>query len=296
MSVRSMTGFGRARAAVEDVSIEVEVRSVNHRFLDISCKLPSAYLEFERDVAGVIRDKLSRGRVDLAAVRTEAAAKASEVVFNEQLFSAYWAAVERGLTFAGVTTRLSRALGVVNALSRRDVLEVSQPAVNAENEREALLSAVAEALDSLIRMREAEGDSLRKELLSHLAQLEGHVGALSNLAENSSALFKERLTQRLEKLQPDVEFDPERLAQEVAYLAERTDVTEELARLQSHTAQFRKLLKQEQTGRKVEFLIQEMGREVNTCGSKSQSSDISAIVVEMKAALEKMREQIQNVE
>lgn len=296
MPVRSMTGFGRASSTLEKASIDIEVRSVNHRFLDVSCKLPSLYSEFERDVVAVVRDKLSRGRVDIAVMRNEPTGSSSEVTFNQKLFSAYWSAIEQGITHAGLNDRLSKALGVMNALNRRDVLEVSQEVSDVSGEKKALLSTVADALDSLISMRETEGESLRKELLSHAAQIAKLTGHLNKLARDSSSAFQEKLTQRIEKLQPDVEFDAERMAQEIAYIADRTDVTEELVRLESHIEQFKDFLKQDGTGRKIEFLIQEMGREVNTCGSKSQSTEISTIVVDMKAALEKMREQIQNVE
>lgn len=296
MAVRSMTGFGRASATMDSATIDIEVRSVNHRFLDVSCKLPSLYSEFERDIVGVIRDKLSRGRVDVAIMRNEASGASGEVVFNDKLFASYWSAIEKGLAHAKLDNRLSRALGVMNALNRRDVLEVCQESADASDEREQLLKTVAQAVDSLISMRETEGESLHKELLLHVGKVAKLTSKLSALSKDSSVVFKERLSQRLEKLQPEVELDPERLAQEVAYIADRTDVTEELARLESHVEQFKDLLKQDGTGRKVEFLIQEMGREVNTCGSKSQSSEISTIVVDMKSALEKMREQIQNVE
>lgn len=291
-----MTGFGRARREAEGILLEVELRSVNHRFLDVVCKLPPAYASLEQEVVKRVREKLSRGRVEVSINRTESGTGGVRVNFNKELFRAYWQAVGDALAEAKLKSAAAREQAALQLLSRREVLETVNDTVEDEAELALLYAALEEGLRSLLEMRRSEGEALSSEILRLLAEFEQSIEQLTRESRETVSVFKEKLAARLEKLAPEVEIDPARLAQEVAILADRTDITEELSRLRSHLEQFRLLLAQPGNGRKLDFLIQEMGREVNTCGSKAQNSQVQLHVVDAKAGLEKIREQIQNIE
>ncbi|MCC6219743.1 MAG: YicC family protein [Deltaproteobacteria bacterium] len=298
MPALSMTGFGKGSAALGNTQIDVEIRTVNHRFLDISCKLPSLYSSYENDMVAKTRSLLKRGKVDIAVARNFSNKCRQELKLNQELFLAYWKAFHDACKIANVKSPASiSAEAVLSILSRRDVLDVSAIELNPEEERGALFYALESALKGVCEMRSKEGEGLTKEILNLTEQLEDVVKKLSQLAQVAPQDYKERLTLRLSKILPDnVEIDPSRLAQEVAILADKIDIQEELARLMIHLKQFEVLFSQDATGRKLDFLIQEMGREINTSGSKAQNSSIQILVVEAKAILEKVREQVQNIE
>lgn len=296
MTAHSMTGFGRASGEADGVVVNVEIRTVNHRFLDVVTKLPPIYADVELDVARICRELLTRGRVDILATRSAQDTGGYEVRFNRELFAAYVDACQDALGAAKIKSATAREQIVLQALNRREIVETVFVAQLGDSERQLLASVVKSAVESLCTMRAHEGALLAEELLRFLGQMETIVAELKSQAATVSGLFSERLRARLEKLTPDVEIDPARLAQEIAILADRTDVTEELSRLEAHSAQFRALLGTIGNGRKLDFLVQEMGREINTCGSKAQNSAVQLLVVEGKALLEKMREQVQNIE
>lgn len=288
----SMTGFGQGEAVSADLTISIEIKTVNHRFLDLVWKLPSSYSKFETELAKLVRDKFRRGRVEVAVTRKKATTTDYEIVFDEALFKQYLPILKGALKTAGV--RDQDSLAVVNLLQRREIIDLVSRSADVENEAALVRDAIARALDGVQSMREVEGAALGRELLERIERLEGIAGGISPLVDSSTSAYRERLQVRIAKL--EVQADPARMAQEIALFAERSDVSEELTRLRSHFAQFRSLLAEEGSGRKLDFLIQEMGREINTTGSKSQSAEISALVVEAKAELEKIREQVQNIE
>lgn len=294
-----MTGFGEGRASTEGVELVVEVKSVNHRFLDVVCRLPSAYSKFEIEIGKNIKNSLRRGRVEVSVQRSKGNNGSTSVSFNSELFGSYVEVIKSSLKQQGISEKLALGESVASIYARREVLDVSasEEAESIDGEWQLLESALAQALDSLRAMREAEGGVLEKELLSQLSSLEKEVRSIEGESKRTPIEFKERLEQRLEKYAPgNTVVEPERIAQEVVLLADKIDITEELARLESHFEQFRSVLGTVQSGRKLEFLLQEFGREVNTIGSKAQNAEITTRVVECKAILEKIREQVQNVE
>ena len=295
MGVISMTGFGSATSDVGPIQLTVELRSVNHRFLDVVTKLPNAYVAAETPILKILKEELKRGRVEVFVNRADRSEPTYTVQFNRQLFDAYLGQVNSALEDAGLATKSVYQSAALNILQRREVLEVIKTDPPGIDELPALESAVREALSKLVEMRKAEGVALATELTLHVDAIERAAGAIEVLARGVPLQFKERLAQRLERLAVDT-VDPQRLAQEVAILADKADVTEELVRLRSHLEQFRKVMSGGEGGRKLEFLLQEMGREVNTTGSKSQSTDITNLVVECKASIEKLKEQVANVE
>lgn len=310
MAIVSMTGFGRSEAVSahdesensSSVVIAVEMKSVNNRFLDVSCKLPPMLQRVEPEIQKLVRQKLRRGRVDVFVSRNESSAFGASVaavpVLNEVLFRASLQALENAFRIAGVQSEnIVRLEAAKEALSMRGVLDlgsIREP--DFSREIPLVLDAASKALEEMRGMRMREGGALEQELTEQLSRFEGLVDVLSAQAALAPQQFQERLNERIVRLVSNGECEPQRLAQEVALLVDRADVTEELTRLRSHIQQFRDTLSGEEGGKKLEFLLQEMGREVNTTGSKSQSSEIASAVVEAKLILERVREQVLNVE
>ena len=297
MSLRSMTGFGQANVEDVGLSLSIEIKSVNHRFLDVLPRLPALYSSFEFELVKKARERLGRGRVEIFVSRTEMTQSAGEVRFDEKIFQDYIAAVEKVSALLDKKVRDAvRVEALKGALLRREVLDYVSTEADLSSEKEQLFSVLDTAIDDLIRMREEEGRALSAEMHRLISSLDTIVSQIRSLASSTVENQRDRLTERISKIFQGKEIDEDRLAQEVAYFADRVDVTEELTRLQSHMNQFRALLDGDVSGKKLEFLLQEMSREMNTVGSKAQHADISSQVVEGKALLEKLREQVLNIE
>jgi uncharacterized protein (TIGR00255 family) len=302
--MRSMTGFGRGVAEQVQVRATVDIRAVNHRFLDLKLRGGPLSPALEDAISSRVRAAVERGSVTVSVhlVRTAGAPR-----INFQAAGAAHVAL----------AELARTLG----LPGPDLaLVLAQPGVVAltEDDHEApdapVLAAAEAALAQLTAMRDAEGQALAKELTARLTELDGVRGGIAERARGVPDAIQKKLRARLEQLvgeegpgggpnmepaglRPGGVIDPQRLAQEVALLADRADVTEELVRLASHLEQARALIAgKDSAGRRLDFLVQELGRELNTIGSKSAAAEITALVVEGKAVLEKVREQVQNVE
>jgi uncharacterized protein (TIGR00255 family) len=288
--MRSMTGFGRGVAEHAGVRATVDLRSVNHRFLDLKLRAQIAP-SLEDQLATKIRGSVERGSISVA-VNIVRPPTASSVRIDE-------AAAQRA-------HEALRSLAATLGVAPPDLaLVLAQPGVVASNDSAedpeaadaAILGALDQALAQLQAMRAAEGRALERELLARLDELAKLRGAIEGHAAGVAEQLQQKLRDRLARLIGDAAVDPARLAQEVALLAERADITEELVRLDSHLEQARTIAKgATASGRKLDFLVQEIGRELNTIGSKSQRTEISAAIVEAKSVLEKMREQVQNVE
>lgn len=297
MALSSMTGFGTATVDLPSASMSVEARSVNHRATDVVCRMPALYNSFEADIIRMVRETLSRGRVDININRVSVKDQTIQLRFQENLFQASLEAAKKAFVLAGVSEKEVLPSLVVQLLARREVLDLVPVEVDTELEQGQLLEVVKKALQGMVGMRLQEGKALSEELLSLVKGFEQVIAKVTKLSGKTTQLFRERLMNRLEKLKPEVDVEPQRIAQEVALAAERTDITEELARIASHISQFRDTIKDGGTvGRKLEFLLQELGREVNTTGSKVQNSELSSLVIEAKLYLEKMKEQVMNVE
>lgn len=296
MSLVSMTGFGRAEEVGTALQIAVEAKTVNHRYLDLVWKLPPVYQSLEQGLTRIAREYIQRGRVEISVMRRQTLLAEGEVVFHRPIFEGYVNAARDAVrSVKGEDEELVDQL-IVALLQRREVLELVPREAPAEDERRQVEQALRRALEQAIEGRWAEGQALERHILSQLSLVGEGLESISQLSEQSVELYQERLSARVKKLLGEAPVDPIRLAQEVALFAERTDISEEVARLQSHVAQFRSTIAEPAAGRKLDFLLQEMGREVNTIGSKSQSSQIGTLVISLKGAIEKMREQVQNVE
>lgn len=291
--IRSMTGFGSGRSREGEDEFVIEIRAVNHKFCEVKARLPRELQPLETELSRWVKEKVARGGIEIAVRRTAGAVGMLRPVVDLPLARAYlsaWQALADGLGMEGRVSldRFAEAEGVIRLEERP---------LEPEKVREALAAATQSALEDLLRMREREGKALAEDLLDRVERLREHARVISVESPASVEVHRARLEARIAELNQGLQIDPSRLAQEIALFADRVDVAEELTRLESHLDQFEKLvMADEPAGRKMEFLVQEMGREINTTGSKSQSAALAQRVVEMKAELERIREQVANVE
>ena len=295
MSLKSMTGFGRAAGPVGDGSAEILARSVNHRSLDLTIKVREADLSLEPLVRGVFSRKLSRGKVEVSLRVKRAAADDYQVNLNEPLLEA---------TLARLAL-LAAKFPVVGRLEGRDILAIPQifsiengAAQFSPEEKTAVEKLAEEAANALTLMRETEGREIAAEIGSRLEKLQSRALRIAARREELTRNIHAVLRERMKTLFPEVTFDPGRLEQEAALAAERSDVSEELQRLQAHLEQAARLVAEagEPAGKRLDFLSQEILREINTLGSKARDLQLTRDVLDMKADLEAIREQIPNVE
>ena len=289
-----MTGYGRKETGDAAVHFVLEIRSLNNRYLDIQVKAPRGLAMLEPRVKKAVQDRFSRGRFDVFIIRNEEQEKNARLVVNEDLAGQYVAALRDLKSRYGLNGDIE--LSTVAAF--QDIVAVSETMEDPEKSWQVLSTGLTQALEELDRMRTEEGTALARDIMARIGTIELLASLIRKKAPASVENARKRMTETLSRLiagQPD----PMRLAQEIAILAERTDVTEELTRLDSHMKQFRTLMTDtngEAVGRKLDFMIQEMGREVNTIASKAMDAEISMDVVNIKAELEKIREQVQNIE
>lgn len=289
----SMTGFGRAVSNRDGRELTVELKSVNHRFLDISIRLPRSVSFAEDAIRKALSQKLSRGHVDVFVNYKNSRSDARTVSVDKTLLLAY---IEAGIE-AAKATGLPCDVTLSAALRYPDVLTVAE----AEEDQAVLVRMAAEAAeaaaDELAGMRKEEGQRLCADLLQRGESLKALVAGIAERAPLVVADYQGRLNERIAELIGDTQVDEARLATEVALFADRASITEELVRLKSHLGQMEKMLSsKDATGRKLDFLVQEMNREINTIGSKASDLEIANLVIEGKAEIEKIREQVQNIE
>jgi uncharacterized protein (TIGR00255 family) len=292
--MKSMTGFGRGAVAGEDFSVGVDVKTVNNRFLDVHLRLGSELSSLEAQVKRRIGTRLARGRVDINITFERTGEVAYEL--NRPLIAGYISALramQQEFEIAGEPD--------INVLAR--LPGAMQPVRDGLNERmvQGVESAIDEALEELEQMREREGEALAVEMHSRLDEISNQVPIIeagaAALVDNYRARLQRRVGELLSRDAQGVEVDPGRLAQEVAYMADRSDISEEITRLKSHLVQFREALDSEgETGKRLDFLLQELNREANTVLSKSTDLLIKDAALTIKGAVEKLREQVQNVE
>lgn len=291
--LKSMTGFGKGQAAESGLSLSVEIKSVNHRFCDISVKAPRTLAGFEAAVKKRVGERLKRGKIDLF-INIEAGESCSlEARINRPLAKAYIEALQE----LKQDFPVSGEIPLEFLAAQKDLLLIREAELDQELLQNCLFGALEQALAGLEGMRNAEGQATEADLRARCRQLEALAARIEQHAPEVVVEWRQKLEQRLEKLSQDMNLDPQRVAQEVAIFADRCDISEELIRFRSHLDQFDLLFKaDEPVGRKMDFLVQELNRETNTMGSKSNHAELTRLVVELKAELEKIREQVQNVE
>lgn len=288
-----MTGFGSGRASAGAEEVTVELRAVNGKFGEVKPRFPRELLSLEGEAIRQVKERVSRGTVELTVRRGGTGAAQLEPRVDEALAALYAA------RFRALQQRLGLAgeVSIADVAGAEGVVTVTERAPDVEAAGRALTLAIDQAVRELVAMREREGAALHEDLRKRLAVVDELVDRLAAQAPASVEHYRVRLSERIRDLLGDTTVDAQRVAHEVALFADRSDVTEELTRLRSHLVQFRRLIDaDEPAGRRLDFLVQEMNREVNTAGSKSQWSDSAALVVELKSELERIREQVQNVE
>lgn len=303
--MKSMTGYGRASAQNGGYDITVEIRAVNHRFYECSVKLPRAYSYLEEKIKDQLQSRIARGKVEVSLTIQNVGGKSLAVQVNHAAVSAYLTALlEENRHLAeeldgGISEHvfLKQDLSLSTLLRLPDAFQVQQVTEDAEVVWAAVEPLLQDAVEQFLSMRMVEGERLKADVASHLDALEQMTYCVEKLVPETVQLYYDKLYRKITELLADHTVDESRLVTEAAVVAEKIAVDEELVRLHSHIAQFRTLLESDvHVGRKMDFLVQEMNREVNTTGSKSQSLEITKLVVDMKSEIEKIREQIQNIE
>lgn len=291
--IASMTGYGRGEASGGNVSIAVELRSVNSRFLEVTARLPRSLSLRENEIKELIRKKLSRGKVNLTAIVERTNVRDLPLKVNVPAAKAYYGLLNQ----LKKSVKLRETVKLEHLLRFSEVIEGEQLENTDEEEWDVLQRALNGALDELTTMRTNEGGELKKDFLSRIRLLEGKLEEIETISRDRIPIERTRLRERVQQLMENAPVDDSRLEMEIALLADRLDVTEECVRFRSHNKFFLEALdSMEAAGRKLNFLVQEMNREANTIGSKSSSSDIAHLVVSIKEELERVREQLQNVE
>ena len=291
--IKSMTGYGYAKGTAENLEITVEVKSVNNRYLDTSVRMPRSFLFAEDTVKSAVQKHISRGKVDVFLSLDASAADNMAVRINEPLLKGYLEAVRH----IAQEYDLENDLTAVSVSRFPDILTVEKKDLDAEAISAAIAEAAEKALNDFDAMRLREGEKLSADVLSRLENIEALVSTVEKEAPRTVEEYRNRLRTKMAELLGTAGIDENRILAEAAVFADHIAVDEETVRLRSHIFQLRTMLSgQSPIGRKIDFLIQEFNREANTIGSKCQNSDIAHIVVELKSEIEKIREQIQNIE
>jgi uncharacterized protein (TIGR00255 family) len=293
MSIKSMTGYGKGEAARDELIVTAEIKTVNHRYADVNVKLPRTFLAHEGGLRKQVSKALGRGKIDVYVNYELASATQVAPVLDAGLARSYhqlFARLAEELDLDGRVT-------IDHLINQKDVIRIEEASIDEALFAACLAEAVDKALDQLIGMRLAEGAEMLKDFKERLQSGEKLLARIEARAPQVPAEWQEKLTERLTRLQQNVEWDPQRVAQEIAVFTDRCDISEEITRFKSHLVQFRGLFDaDEPVGRRMDFLVQELNREINTMGSKSNDAELTGAVVALKAELEKIREQVQNVE
>ncbi len=304
--LRSMTGYGRAQEQIDNRDILVEIRSVNSRYLEQNVRIGRAYTYLEEDLKSLLKSQVSRGKVEIGVSITLTEGKKADIRVNADIVKGYLDAMQ---TYNQSLTEEERRYMLWDdnftegefrwgtMLHLPDVFRVEKAQDDEDAVREAVLSVAGKAIDAFVRMREVEGEKLRNDVLARLETIASCVSIVETEAPKLTDKYRERLYARISELLGSTAIDEQRILTEAAIFSEKTAVDEETVRLRSHLAQMDTLLHEAGSiGRKLDFLVQEMNREVNTIGSKVQDVNMTAVVVDMKSEIEKIREQIQNIE
>ncbi len=291
--IRSMTGYGRFEDASSGRNIAVEIKSVNHRYFEFSCRVPRTFGFLEDKLKNYVQSRVSRGKIDLYLNVEADESTLCEVSVNKALAQGY----------ANALNEIAECCGIKNSTSAIDiarfpeVLTVKKPPEDEEKLWNDVRSVTEKAVDAFLEMREIEGEKLREDILSRVDNILKSVDFVEENSPKTVEKYRERLEAKMHELLEDHSVDEQRLLSETAIFADKIAVDEETVRLRSHMEQIRSLLdSSEAVGRKLDFVLQESNREINTIGSKSQNTDIAKTVVDVKAELEKIREQLQNIE
>ena len=292
--LKSMTAYGRAEYQQRDILFTAEVRSLNHRYLDIILRTPRNFEILDKDLRSIISSRIRRGRIE-ASIQMKNGDEEGyyELELNVPLVKSYFKIFNQLAEQFGIDQKIRPE----SFCQMKDVILAKPAEIDVEEVKSGFQGALSQALDMLDEMRLREGEAIEADFMKRIELLEQYVDEIDERAPNVVEEYRKRLKDNIHRMLDDVTVDESRIAQEVAFFAEKSDITEEVVRIRSHLGQFREYLSiDDALGRRLDFLMQEINREVNTVGSKASDSLSSKVVVEMKAELEKLREQVQNVE
>ena len=290
--IKSMTGYGKATLAIDSKEYQVEIKTINHRYADISVKMPRVLSYLEEDVKKEILKQVSRGKIEVFITYSNSSSENNEVKINTEIAKLYINELRNLAEAEGLQANIE----VTEVAKFPDVLKIKS-SNDDEKIKEELLEVVKNATTNLVNMRSAEGEKIQIDLNNRINDIEVKTSEISKLSTWLIEEYVVKLENRIKELLKTEEIDKSRLAQEVVIYADKCSVEEEITRLKSHISQFRKMLENEGAiGKKIDFLIQEMNRETNTIGSKANNLEITNLVIEIKTQLEDIREQIQNIE
>ena len=290
--IKSMTGYGKGNISQNLRNYQVEIKSVNHRYLDISVKMPRVLSYLEDEVKKIISSKVKRGKIDVFITFENSSTEGKEIKINNEIAKMY-------------IDQLKKLAQEENILSNIEVTEISkypdvlsiQNVQDEEQIKKELIETTMIATDKLIQMRQTEGTKMAEDLLQRIQKIEQKIEEISELSTGLIEEYVVKLENRIKEILKNQEVDESRLAQEVVIYADKCSIEEEVTRLKSHISQFEKLLNSDETvGKKLDFIIQEMNRETNTIGSKANNLDITNGVIDIKTEIENIREQVQNIE
>lgn len=291
--IKSMTGFGRASGSINGFEVTVELRSVNHRYFEFSSRMPRAFQFAEEKLKALCQQSISRGKVEASVFIEDTSENSIEIEINHQYTEAYLSALKK----------LSKQYGIKNdiktssLIGNNEVFKLRRKEIDDEAVIEAVLPVAKEAIESFIAMRETEGERLKADISSRAEAILSRVALIEARSPETVKAYRERLELKIKELLEDAKVDEPRLITETAIFADKVAVDEETVRLRSHIKQLLSLLEESgPVGKKLDFIVQEMNRETNTIGSKCQDVEIAHIVVDIKSEIEKIREQVQNIE
>ena len=286
----SMTGFGKSEVTIGHLHVNIEIRSLNSKFLDLTLKIPTVFKEIDSSLRSIIKNELNRGKIELA-IHYEKINSNSKITINKEQLKNYYNQLKE------ISTELNNQNNedfMGYALKLPEVIQHQKETVDKQS-NEILINAVKQACKDLKSFREKEGESLQKELLNYVNSIQDNLAKINPFEKERLPKVKQKLLRSVEELNLKSQIDEKRLEQELIYYAEKLDLTEEKVRLKEHCIHFMETLKEINSGKKLGFITQEMGREINTLGSKAHHLSIQKIVVEMKDELEKIKEQVLNI-
>lgn len=290
--IKSMTGYGRAKLSKDDREYQIEIKSVNHRYLDISVRIPKQLSYLEETIKKEIAKKVKRGKIDVFVTFENNSLEGKEIKINTELAKAYIDELKKLAEKENIlsdiqVTEISKYPDVLNIQSSQDDEKIT----------EEVLETITIATDNLVQMRETEGNKISEDLLKRLNIINKKVEEIAKLSTGLIEEYVVKLEERINEILKNQEIDKTRLAQEVVIYADKCSIEEEVTRLNSHISQFKNLLNSNETiGKKLDFIIQEMNRETNTIGSKANNLEITNGVIDIKTEIENIREQVQNIE
>ena len=291
--IRSMTGFGRAVQQISGLDITVEIKSVNHRYFEFSSRIPRVYQFLEEKLKSLCQQSISRGKIEVSVIIEDNNESLSSVEINHTFAKGYIVALKQ----LAKDYKIKNDVKVSTVASHPEMFKVKRVALDDETVADAVLTVATDAINSFVAMRETEGEKLANDINSRTATILSLVETIEKRSPETVKAYRERLEARIRELLEDAKVDEQRLITETAIFADKVAVAEETVRLRSHIDQLGTLLSGDgSVGKKLDFIVQEMNRETNTIGSKAQDVEIAHIVVDIKSEIEKIREQVQNIE